>query len=505
MAVCNFPQTSPPIGQASTSCLRKFTIHFRRPEKLKQKKGATYKGEYGFDWLRDEYIYPIEKVFYDNCDESIDPITIKDYCELCIDHKDLKLDYLNEDIINPIKPHGQDYYPAWLSIFACNVQGNNADAGSEMHKDGVYLDLQLDEIDKIINDGTEIYFKPSDPCLKITPEKISIEEFLKTSKKKRKLNKKTGKPKISYYLLKNAVKIICQGDTLKEHGQIKVFAKLGSTEIEVGQLMVYQNDSIGEANLVVVNVITEYDNNNNKVIPQSHPSLDYIFNNQSFNQAMIKVKIKAIEDFDLVALNNTTNNEDIIDFFNNINDSTYMTGEKLDHENSSEKIDSASDIKERLIKIYEKFGKNIPEGGKKIHDKEHQNTYLLFTNLNPTASDGITQGEVYSEFNEEDNVIEWGNVFVIFQSGLKDDNTIIHEAAHSFTLPHTFETFSENDSANNKHIFYRGYTENVMDYSEYLFSDKTYTVKPNKYQGQMYSFFKWQWNLMRNDKKSIKF
>ena len=143
MVVCNFPQTSPPIGQASTSCLRKFTIHFRRPEKLKQKKGATYKGEYGFDWLRDEYIYPIEKVFYDNCDESIDPITIKDYCELCIDHKDLKLDYLNEDIINPIKPHGQDYYPAWLSIFACNVQGNNADAGSEMHKDGVYLDLQL--------------------------------------------------------------------------------------------------------------------------------------------------------------------------------------------------------------------------------------------------------------------------------------------------------------------------------------------------------------------------
>ena len=40
MAVCNFPQTSPPIGQASTSCLRKFTIHFRRPKTLKQKKGA---------------------------------------------------------------------------------------------------------------------------------------------------------------------------------------------------------------------------------------------------------------------------------------------------------------------------------------------------------------------------------------------------------------------------------------------------------------------------------
>ena len=501
MAVCNFPQTSPPIGQASTSCLRKFTIHFRRPEKLKQKKGATYKGEYGFDWLRDEYIYPIEEVLYDNYSDSEPAKPIKDYCALCLEPEKLKLEYLSKSI----KPHGQDYYPAWLSIFASKVKDDNADKGSDMHKDGVYLDLQLDEIDKIINDGTEIFFKPSDPCLKITPEKISIEEFLKTSKKKRKLNKKTGKPKISYYLLKNAVKIICQGDTLKEHGQIKVFAKLGSTEIEVGQLMVYQNDSIGEANLVVVNVITEYDNNNNKMIPQSHTSLDDIFNNQSFNQAMIKVKIKATEDFDLVELRNKTNDEGIIDFFDDIKDDTYMKSQRKNPKNPSKTIDSASDIKNRLIKIYEKFGKNIPEGGKKIHDKEHQNTYLLFTNLNPTASDGITQGEVYSEFNEEDNVIEWGNVFVIFQSGLKDDNTIIHEAAHSFTLPHTFETFSENDSANNKHIFYRGYTENVMDYSEYLFSDKTYTVKPNKYQGQMYSFFKWQWNLMRNDKKSIKF
>ena len=501
MAVCNFPQTSPPIGQASTSCLRKFTIHFRRPEKLKQKKGATYKGEYGFDWLRDEYIYPIEEVLYDNYSDSEPAKPIKDYCALCLEPEKLKLEYLSKSI----KPHGQDYYPAWLSIFACNVQGNNADAGSEMHKDGVYLDLQLDEIDKIINDGTEIYFKPSDPCLKITPEKISIEEFLKTSKKKRKLNKKTGKPKISYYLLKNAVKIICQGDTLKEHGQIKVFAKLGSTEIEVGQLMVYQNDSIGEANLVVVNVITEYDNNNNKVIPQSHPSLDDIFNNQSFNQAMIKVKIKATEDFDLVELRNKTNDKGIIDFFDDIKDDTYMKSQRKNPKNPSKTIDSASDIKNRLIKIYEKFGKNIPEGGKKIHDKEHYNTYLLFTNLNPTMSNGVAVGgEAYGKMTSS-HVMEWGNGLVIFQSGLKDRHIIIHEAAHTFTLNHTFERYSKNSSANNKHVFYRGYTENVMDYNAYLISDDPLAYDQNKYNGQMYSFFKWQWDLMRKDTKSIKY
>ena len=65
MAVCDFPKTSPPIGQTSTSCLRKFTIHFRRPDTLKEKSNYSYRGEYGFDWLRDEYIYPIEKVDVD--------------------------------------------------------------------------------------------------------------------------------------------------------------------------------------------------------------------------------------------------------------------------------------------------------------------------------------------------------------------------------------------------------------------------------------------------------
>ena len=337
MAICDFPKTSSKIDQTSTSCLQKFTIHFRRPDKLKQNQNAPYRGEYGFDWLRDEYIYPMETVGFNLFTST--PIEQK-YTPLCRtkDIPDLKKEYLKdvEPLIKEFKLHDQDYYPAWLSIFACDVQGNNADKGSEMHKDGVYLDLQLDEIDKIINDGTELYFKPSDPCLKITPEKISISKFLKTSIKKRSINKDTD-TKISYYLLKNAVKIICQGDTLKEHGQIKVFAKLGSTEIEVGQLMVYQNHSIGEANLVVVNVITEYDNNNNKVIPQSHPSLDDIFNNQSFNQAMIKVKIKATENFDLVELRNKTNNKDIIDFLYDIKDSTYMKSQRQNPKNSKKK------------------------------------------------------------------------------------------------------------------------------------------------------------------------
>ena len=504
MPVFNPPRASSLIGQTSTSCMRKFTIHFRRPKNLKQKKDAPpYKGEYGFDWLRDEYIYPMEWVFYDEVHDIDNPLPINKYKELSLNPENLKTEYL-KDIIDPIKPHGQDYYPAWLSIFACDVEGNNTDAGSDMHKDGVYLDLQLDEIDTIIDDETEIFFEPSDPCLKITPEKISISEFLNTLKKDRKLNEDLGGPVIDYYLLENAVRIMCQGDTLKKPGKINVIAKLGQCKSEVGQLMVYENDKIGKANIVVVNVITK-DTNNQKVIPQTHPSLNDLYNNQSFNQAMIKVNIKVTENFDLVALYNKTKDKDIIDFLNDILDTNYITSQKPDLNNPPNTIDAASDIHERLVDLYQKYGKNTPKDNKKIHDEGHYNTYLLFIDVKPTSK-GASTTLGSADLRKDNTKYEWGNIFVIYQEGLKDDYTIVHEAAHTFTLPHTFENtdYEVNPTLNNKHIFYYGYTENYMDYKDHLISDSPFQTDQNKYDRNMYSFFKWQWDLMRKDEKSIK-
>ncbi|OTQ30709.1 hypothetical protein [Gilliamella apicola] len=495
MAVCNFPKTSAKIGKTSTSCLRKFTIHFRRPDKLKQKQNAPYKGEYGFDWLRDEYIYPMEMVMLTGT-----------YTELCTKPINLRKKYL-EDVVPPGKKfqiNGQDYYPAWLSIFACNVQGNNADAGSEMHKDGVYLDLQLDEIDKIIDDGTEIIFKPSDPCLKITPDKISISKFLKTTREKRILDTNTGKPEIHYYLLENAVKIICQGDTLKEHGKIEVFAKLGATEIEVGRLMVYQNNQIGKANIVVVNVITK-DNNNKKVIPQLHPSLESLYNYQCFNQALIKTEIKTIENFDLAKLSENSKNKDVIEFLKDINDTNYMKGHKYKKDNNgfiieTKKVVPDEKIRDRLCELYDKYGKNRPKNPEypkkpkkflSINDGKHYKTYLFFTEISPYLADsgkGDTYGMAYVRRTY------WGNMTVIYKKGLTDDYTIMHETAHSFSLTHTFEKLSETE-------FYMGYTENVMDYYTYELPNSN--IDPvGQYKNKMYSFFKWQWDMIRKDQST---
>ena len=492
MAICNFPRNSPPIGQTSTSCLRKFTIHFRRPNILKQKNNYSYRGEYGFDWLRDEYIYPIERVMID--DLAPIPYNLNTFTPLCKDGDDLKKEYLKDT--TPFQPYGQDYYPAWLSIFACNVQGNNAKAGSTMHEKGVYLDLQLDEIDMITNDKTEIYFEPSAQCLQITPQKISISEFLKTARKKRILDNNIGQPEIYFYKLENAVRIICKGDTLKQHEQIKVFAKLGSTKYEVGRLMVYHNDSIGKAKIVVINVITE-DVNNNKVYPISHNSFEYLFKYQSFNQAMIRAEVKAGDDFDLVDLKKDPKKQDVDLFLQDIKDSNYMNSQRpVDPADpNGDKIIASIDINRRLCELYEKYGKYSPGGTIGINDGGHYNTYLLFTKL--SIDYGETTGSAALEKNK------WGNIFVVFESGLTDSSTIVHEAAHTFTLPHIFE----NDiTLNDKPQFYQGYTENYMDYNfRYIDVNDYSKYSINQYNDKMYSFFKWQWDLMRKDKDSIEY
>ena len=490
VAVCERPKASKQIGQTSTSCLQKFTIHFRRPDKLKQNKDAPYKGQYGFDWLRDEYIYPMETVFYDEYTSKPDPNSPRNWyipnsplnktIELCINPKKLKEDYLKA-VPHQIKPHSQDYYPAWLSIFACNVQGDNADAGSKLHEDGVYLDLQLDEIDKIIDDRTEIIFKPSDPCLKITPEKISISEFLKTKRDSRTLVNNIKQSKIYYYYkLENAVKIICQGDTLKQHGMIKAFAKLGPIEYEVGQLMVYHNDEIGKANIVVVNVITK-DKNNKKIIPSSPPSLEYILNNQSFNQALINVEINVTENFDLVELYKKTKNEDINQFLNNVIDPNYLNKYEIEKE-----------ILEKLCEFYDKYGKNRPKNPDKpeeflgINNVGHKNTYLLFTEI--IMRNGDSRGFSYVHPTEGPR-----NSAVIFHNFPDDDITIPHELAHTFFLLHTYEFHTPERF----HKFYKGFTDNYMDYPFHL--DQAGNPADSKYKGKTYSFFKWQWDEMRND------
>ena len=490
MAICKPPRPSSKVGQTSTSCLRKFTIHFRRPDTLNENSNYSYRGEYGFDWLRDEYIYPIETVDLDYV-TSTDPFTgkiittpilLNRAVPLCKTPRDLREEY-KRDIKNPIIPYGIDYYPAWLSIFACNVKGN---AGSTIHQDGINLTLQLDEIDTIIDDSTEIIFKPSKPCLKITPNKISISRFLQTPKKSRSLDNNAHTLEINYYQLDNAINIKCFGDTLKKPEEIKVFAKKGPTKVEVGKLMVYKNDNIGKAKIVVVNVITEYDEKGNKIYPQAHKSLDDLYNCQSFNQAMIRTEVILGEELDLVKLKK---DPDVNLFLKDIKDNSFMEDENKSYT-----------LTQRLRDLYEKYGKNLPEGGK-VDVNGHFYTYLLLTTLSPLKNGdlkGLSTAELKKSV-KNGYYHEFGNIVSIFEKGLNDDHTLVHEVAHSFSLSHIYL------KANNKFVVHPGCTENYMDNFSFQGVDNPFAFQPkiidkdNRYKGKMYSFYKWQWDLMFND------
>lgn len=322
--------------------------------------------------------------------------------------------------------------------------------GSTMHRNGVNLDLQFDELDQIISDGTEILFESQNQNLRVSPQKIAIADVISTGKKSRIVYGKT----INYYKLAQKINVKCTGGTLNQHTEIKVFAKLDQEKVEVGKLMVYKNNVIPKAELVVVNVIT----GGNKA--QLKDDYQYIFKNQSFNQALIRAEVDVDTEFDLTKL---ANNADVNTFLSNV--STYGAGRILDD----------------IVTLYEKYGKYSVNGG--INSNNTKKTYLFFTSLSAGGTRGICS---------LDNNNVWGNSYIVFNIGLQNPRTIVHECGHSFSLTHVFE-----EAGTPRHIFYQGYTDNYMDY------DWQQGNKSNPYKGKMFSLYKWQWDIMRSDRSLI--
>lgn len=427
---------------ATIERLKKFLVHFRRPD--------DYDGKYGFDWLRDEYIYPLVTVGADNNGQPIGK-----QIPLCKQIETLKAEYRDRGVSDPIVPYGKDYYPAWLALFPYTTSAEFSH-GSRMHKNGVDLDLEIEELEQLVvseKDETEILFEASHPCLFITPSVIKLKELL-TSRQTKSLGKDKSR---NFYHASKQINIKCQGDTLDTHGQVKVFAKSGDRKLEVGKLMVYKNNVIPKAEITVVNVITD---------PTKRGSLkddyQYLFKHQSFNQALIRAEVRVDTEFDLTLMRH---HNDVDTFLNNCN--SYR----------------ASVIRDEIVSLYDKYGKYAVPGG--INTNNTHRTFLFFTTLKAGGVRGICS------LDQNNN---WGNSYLLFNIGLQNARTIVHECAHSLGLPHTFE---EGPLAM-PHIFYQGYTDAYMDY------DWNRPGNPNPFQGKMHSFYKWQWERMRNDRSLIK-
>lgn len=435
------PRT-PSISSQNTAVLKKFIVNFRRP--------SDYSGKFGFDWLRDEYIHPIVTVTNDNNGTAIgSPIA------LCKNTANLKLEYLDGQI------YSKDYYPAWLAIFPFTTTSQFAH-GSTMHKDGVKLDIEIEEIDSLQQDNTELLFESSNQYLTITPNKLNLNTLLGTKK-----TKNLSGTTIHYYSASKKVTIKCSGGALNSHAEIKVFAKNGtSPKIEVGKLKVYKNNVIPKAEIVAVNVIT---NPNQKASLRN--DYQYLFKNQSFNQALIRAEVKVDTEFDITTL--PTSDTDVLNFLNN---NSTMNAEQ----------------KRNVIQIlYERYGKHRPNSS--IDNNANKRTYLFYTDLTAGNTNGICSLDT--------NTNVWGNHYLIFNSGTSSQTTVVHECGHSFSLPHIFST------SMSKFEFYHGYTDNYMDYNWQKGNRSPnggfYSSGNNFHSGKMFSFFKWQWEIIRDDRSLI--
>ncbi|SEW55904.1 zinc metalloprotease [Chitinophaga arvensicola] len=439
--------------------LKQFLVHFRRP--------AGYKGEYGFDWLRDDYIYAINYVELDNNGAPCQSVV-----PLANDVAAVKNEYTKE-VKSPIKPYGKDYYPAWLSLFP-HTTAQQFKHGSSMNKNGAQLDLELEEIEDVISDGTEIIFESKNPNLKVTPQKINIAALMGSGKQTR--YRPGGQP-VKFYLLKGGINVVNTDAPLQQHEEIKVYAKLGDKKEEVGKLMVYNNHIIPKMELVLVKVGTQA-NSVSTIDQQLIKDLEYQFKRSSFNQALIRAEIKADTTFETGVLPLTDTG--VTNFWNNV-----LGG--------SGRFNTDQFLKD-VIALYEKYGQHKPAGGR-INADANKRTYIFLTDLPASYLQGLAAGEgdIMKEF-------VWGNAYVVFLSGLKNRRTLLHEAGHSLGLQHTFSAGEPLVGLKPPpYTLYQGYTDNIMDYTWQL------NRNPNPYDSNdsMRSFFKFQWDIMRQDRSLI--
>ena len=444
---------SPASGSSCATCLKKFLVHFRRPQ--------NYSGNYGFDWLRDDYINANKRIVNERNAKKA----------FCLDVVKLKNEY-KLDIKNPIAPYGVEYFPAWLSIFSY-IKGSNNPNISTMTKDGVKLDLYIEALESLSSDGTELIFSCSNKFIQISPQNIPLTNILKN-----KILDTDGTKQ--YYHAARSILVKCHGGWLNHHEEVKVFAKKGKVQVEVGKLMLYRNDVVKHADIILIPVITEY-KNGHPVLPARVDAYEHLIKRVSFNQALIRAEIKR---------------EAVIDLTKHMGDVDVRTiyasngaYYKVDPVNSKNKIlvqgSSSSDFAKALRNIYNKFGPIQIHGGIDQNGKglSSSNKTFIFLTTKQTAAGGVCTLDGHI----------WGDMVVVFNSNLHHAHSYPHELGHSFSLPHTFQTGSMA-----KHSFYRGYTENYMDYSSDELGNPN--VFHDKKLNKPFTFYKWQWDIMRNDK-----
>lgn len=493
-------KSSPKIGQSSSNCIRNFTVQFRRPYEIGMPPD-NYNGEYGFDWVRDEYIYPLLSIGGKK-DTIMDLLGVPRLV-----HSQL-YKVFNHNVDTRINiPYR--YFPSWLYIFATDCKG--VYGSEEINREGACLDIEIhqeyveyndgediDEKEALTDNGTVLQFEASNDKIKISTfdnnqnTKI-IEEplsnFINSNRNFMKLGYEYDKFNNAFernryfYKKKNAIKIICSGGMLDKNEHIIVKAiRNGCTPVVVGIIYIAQNKTIHTINIVEIDVKV-----NGEIIPKSK-NHELELRNKFFNQALTVFRVVKKEVFDLDLLSvSDTEVKDFVDKWWN---------KRLKNDGKEKYLEVVSNEKE-LLKLSIKRKKTVDptefsdaefirelkelywrkkKVGLTPYSEIERNTYIFFAPVSVrNAREKDTDKWNYvlgsASFKAHSNILysegkyssdeEFSNAVVIFKDSVEFGflETYAHELGHALGLTHTFES-------GEMFKYQKGYTDNFMDYPQ---------------------------------------
>lgn len=468
--------------------LPNFTVHFRRDD--------NYQGKYGFDWLRDEYLYGTDKskkVYFGITEDLM--VEYRSY-------QRKELANLSE-IIQYGRPN--EYTPAWLNLFSPTNQSDMRLSSVELH---LYFE-QSDQDTPLTDDETLLIFRCSDGLMVNKPTlamsdalsnmtKESVNLIMEQSAYQQGKTVYTSKDvptsvtqTIIYYKSNHPMITVTCNSALSQLGTIEVFAKKNGIEKPVGLLCVYPNARRRKVTIQPIELVPNPVSSMNGY-PQAYPDA---IQNKLFSQVGIIAEVKESIGINLIdknifhkdkdgkdtitAISSHQQRQEIDDFTKKyqhaVNNEKNIDFIPLNGETSKEAFDDAIKLLKSLNIIQYETG-------------NYENvTYLILTNYVVEENDKLTLGIADRKEPDEDekhqckitrNCNYWGNHVIIYRNIYNSNDetrTILHELGHSFGLEHPFQD-------DISHLLFEKFrTDNLMDYNS--------GITLNKYQ----------WDIIYND------